>query len=72
MLSGVLAAITCLTFTVSEPLETPAQMPESTTSVSVGTRLWLRGDAVETMVTVYTNGVVGGGYFQIDQIDPAG
>jgi hypothetical protein len=39
MLSGVLAAITCLTFTVSEPLETPAQMPESTTSVSVGTHV---------------------------------
>jgi hypothetical protein len=32
--------------------------------------LWLRGDAASEPVTVYTTGRVGGGYCQVDQIDP--
>lgn len=33
--------------------------------------LWLRGDAAQTTVVVYTSGVPAGGYCQINQIDPA-
>jgi hypothetical protein len=32
--------------------------------------LWMRGDAAQTVVTVYTDGLVGG-YCRITQIDPA-
>lgn len=35
------------------------------------TGLWMRGDAGQTMVSVYTDGVVDG-YCRITQIDPAG
>lgn len=34
--------------------------------------LWLRGDAAQVTVTVYTNAGVVSGYCQIDQIDPEG
>ena len=33
--------------------------------------LWMRGDAAQVHVTVYTDGLVGG-YCRINQIDPAG
>lgn len=33
--------------------------------------LWMRGDASQVIVTVYTDGLVGG-YCRISQIDPAG
>jgi hypothetical protein len=33
--------------------------------------LWMRGDAAQTVVTVYTDGLVGG-YCRITQIDPVG
>jgi hypothetical protein len=33
--------------------------------------LWMRGDAANTMVTVYTDGLVDG-YCRISQIDPVG
>lgn len=36
------------------------------------TGLWLRGDAAQVTVTVYTNAGVVSGYCQIDQIDPEG
>lgn len=34
--------------------------------------LWLRGDAAQTNVVVYTSGIDGSGYCQINQIDPVG
>jgi hypothetical protein len=33
--------------------------------------LWMRGDAAQTSVTVYTGGLVDG-YCRVDQIDPVG
>lgn len=32
--------------------------------------VWMRGDAAQTSVTVYTDARTGGGYCQINQIDP--
>jgi hypothetical protein len=37
MLSSVLAFLTCATFTVSDPLQSPAQMPTNQAPVEVGT-----------------------------------
>jgi hypothetical protein len=37
MLSSVLAFLTCATFTVSDPLQAPAQMPANQAAVEVGT-----------------------------------
>ena len=37
MLSSVLAFLTCATFTVSDPLQSPAQMPSNQAAVEVGT-----------------------------------
>src|SRR5436190_864753 len=37
MLSSVLAFLTCATFTVSDPLQSPAQMPANQAAVEVGT-----------------------------------
>jgi hypothetical protein len=34
--------------------------------------LWMRGDAPQVQVTVYTDGLVLGGYCRINQVDPAG
>jgi hypothetical protein len=34
--------------------------------------IWMRGDAAQTRVTVYTDNRTGGAYCQINQIDPEG
>jgi hypothetical protein len=39
MLASLLAAMTCLTFPVSDPLEAPAVMPEGSAPIAVGTHV---------------------------------
>lgn len=34
--------------------------------------LWMRGDAAQTSVTVYTSAINASGYCQANQIDPVG
>lgn len=49
------------------------QIPENNKAMqSLVLGLWMRGDAAQTYVVVYTDARVGGGYCQINQIDPAG
>ena len=48
------------------------QIPEANKVMqSLVLGMWLRGDAAQTYVVVYTNARTGGGYCQINQIDPA-
>jgi len=47
------------------------QIPEANKVMqSLVLGMWLRGDAAQTYVVVYTDGRTGGGYCQINQIDP--
>lgn len=49
------------------------QVPETNKVMqSLVLGMWMRGDAAQTSVTVYTDSRVGGGYCVINQIDPAG
>ena len=43
--------------------------PEDKPMIAFVTGLWMRGDAAQVVVTVYTDGLVGG-YCRIAQIDP--
>jgi len=45
--------------------------PENKAMTAFVIGLWMRGDAAQTNVTVYTGGIVGG-YCRVDQIDPVG
>lgn len=45
--------------------------PENKAMAAFVTGLWMRGDADQVVVDVYTDGLVGG-YCRITQIDPAG
>lgn len=48
------------------------QVPEASKVMqSLVLGMWMRGDAAETVVTVYTTGLGTNGYCQINQIDPA-
>jgi hypothetical protein len=43
--------------------------PENKPMIAFVTGLWMRGDAAQVVVTVYTDGLVGG-YCRISQLDP--
>jgi hypothetical protein len=48
------------------------QIPEASKVMqALALGIWMRGDAAQTNVTVYTDARTGGGYCQINQIDPA-
>ena len=49
-------------------MEIPATY-KSMTAFVIG--LWMRGDSTQTLVTVYTQGLVGG-YCRVTQVDPEG
>lgn len=49
------------------------QVPETNKVMqSLVLGMWMRGDAAQTNITVYTDGRVGGGFCVINQIDPEG